>query len=656
MSDMADDFEQEKIRRLQRAMYSRSLSKRLRRRARRALKPVPHEVSSDWTTKEDNLSGTNVAPRGITAARSVLWWVLGAAIAFFIVSAGVFVYFFTVGSGGSVAAPGNIDISVRGPLSVVGGEPVELQVTVINRNQAPLELADLVIEYPEGTRSPSDFLTDLPRQRISLGSIEPGGRRQGTVSAIFIGAEGVREEVHVELEYRVADSNAIFVSETDYQISFTAAPVSVSIESNEEVVSGQRVVVTTTITPNSDNVLKDVLVEAEFPFGFTLDSADPDPSYDDKMIWELGDVQPGREYEIKIRGTIEGQSGDERVFRFNVGTRRDPDSDNIDVLLAEGLHHTNIARPFIGLGIALNKQSGEDPASALPGETVNVAISWVNNLTTAVENAVLVASLDGFNIDGRTVRTTDGFYRSTDNTVLWDKSTTRGELANLAPGQRGTVNFSFEVPGEQELLDVRDADLTITVHAAGKRVSQVGVPETLQATAKRAVKLESNVRFVVQGFYYANPFGSVGPLPPKVNEETTYAVVFTVANTSNRIEDAVLTGTLPPYVRWIGVYSPAGEILDFIASDGGVKWDIGDIVAGAGVGSAPPRQVAFAVGFTASASQIGQEPPLVRNLKLTGYDTFVEKNITRDHLDITTNLLDDPGFSTTESQVAPLEN
>ena len=652
---MPEDFEQEKIRRLQRAMYSRSLSQRLRRRARRALKPITHQVSSDWTAPEEHVAGTAVAPRGIRTAKSLLWWVLGIAIAFFLVSAGVFVYYFTIGSGGTVAAPDNIDITIRGPLSVIGGEPAELQVTVVNRNQAPLELADLIIEYPEGTRSPSDFLTDLPRQRISLGTIEPGGRRQGTVSAIFIGAEGVRENVHVELEYRIADSSAIFVSETDYNITFASSPVSVSIRSNEETVSGQAVVMTATISSNVDTILKDVLVEADFPFGFTLETANPKPSYEDKMLWEIGDLQPGRSYEIAIRGRIEGQSGDERVFRFNVGTRKTLSTDKIDVLLAEGLHHTSIARPFIGLDIALNKQSGEDPTSALPGETVNVAISWVNNLSTTINNAVIVASLNGFTIDGRGVRTTDGFYRSTDNTVLWDKATTKGELETLAPGERGTVSFSFEVPPEADLLNERNAKLTITVHAAGKRAAQVGVPETLQATARREVKLESNLQFAVQGFYYQNPFGSVGPLPPKVNQETTYAIVFTVANTSNRIEDAVLTATLPPYVRWLGVYSPAGERLDFIASDGGVRWDIGNIAPGAGVGSAPPRQVAFSIGFTPSASQIGQEPPLIRDLQLTGFDTFIEKTLVRNHLDVTTNLLDDPGFSTTESQVAPLE-
>jgi len=646
-----DDFEHEKVRRVRRAMYSRSLSRRLHRRPRRVLQSIRHNLSEDWQEKEEGASGKKVAPWGIMLTRNLMKWVLGIAIGFFAVSVGIFIYFFTFGSGGLVAAPGNIDITVNGPLSVVGGEPVELQITVLNRNKTELKLADLIIEYPEGTRSPSDFVTDLSRQRISLGSIESGGRRQGTVSAVFVGRENTRDKVHVELEYRVADSSAIFVSETDFDFSFTASPISVSIDANSETVSGQRVTIIAHISSNVDAILRDVLVEAQYPFGFTPESVEPDPIEEGKMLWELGDLAPDDRRTIRISGTLEGQQGDDRAFRFLAGTRLKRDAESIDVVLTEVLHRMAVARPFIGLDIGLNKQSGSDPNSVLPGETVSASISWVNNLSSAITNAVIVASLSGLSIDGRTVRTTDGFYRSTDSTILWDSSTTKGALENLSPGERGTVGFSFEVPAESELLNERNSTFTITVHAAGRRTAQSGVPETLQATAKRDIKLASNVQFIVQGFYHSNPFGSVGPLPPKVNEETTYALVFTVANTSNRLENVKLKGRLPTYVRWIGVHSPAGEDLEFNSSDGTVEWNIGTIGAGVGVSGVPPRQVAFAVGVTPSASQIGQEPPMIQDLVLTGVDTFIDRAFTRDHIDVTTNLLDDVGFSTEEAQV-----
>lgn len=646
---MEDEENKEKIHRLRQAMYSRSISKKLKPKPRRSLEPLDHDLPEDWQEPEAGVDDTEVAPWGINIARRVMKWLLAASVVFFIVAAGVFVYYFTIGPGGEVAAPGNVDITVRGPLSVAGGEPAELQVVVTNRNQAPLELADLIITYPPGTRSPSDLVSDLPRQRISLGTIEPGGTRQGTVSAVFVGTEGEQKNVHVELEYRVADSNAIFASETDYQLSFTSSPVAVSIDANREVASGQQFALNATISSNSDTVVRDVVVEADYPFGFTPESAAPEPVRDG--VWEIGDLNPGDEEEIEVRGRMEGQESEERTFRFTAGTRSDQSVEHIEVPLTEGTHRVAVARPFIGLDVEVNKETGQETAAVEPGETVNVRISWTNNLSSPIANAVLVADLEGIDVRGETVQVNNGFYRSSDRTVLWDRSTTGGDFTRLAPGESGSVTFTFQVPEEESLLTTRDGELAVTVHASGDRVGQADVPETLQSTASQVVRLVSNLQIVAQGFYYSNPFDSTGPLPPQVNEETTYAVVFTVANTSNTVEEGKLTAHLPSYVRWLGTYSPSSEDLRFNGSDGTVEWDIGSIEPGVGVEGSEPRQVVFEVGVTPSATQIGQTPDIVDDISFTGIDTFAEVPIDKEHPAVTTNLLDDPGFSSTEAEV-----
>ena len=52
--------------------------------------------------------------------------------------------------------------------------------------------------------------------------------------------------------------------------------------------------------------------------------------------------------------------------------------------------------------------------------------------------------------------------------------------------------------------------------------------------------------------------------------ETTYGIVFTLTNTTNKIENAKLTAVLPSYVRWVGVFSPASENLSFNQNDSSV--------------------------------------------------------------------------------------
>src|SRR3989344_3733112 len=391
------DHDQEKIERLRRAMYSRELSGKLKNKPRHSLEPKRPIVGEDWRRPEPELSSIIVAPRTIGFVRASLRWTLGAAAVFFIGSLVFFGYYFTFGAGASPASAANIDISISGPTQIAGGEPTQLQIIITNRNRVSLQLADLVIAYPSGTRSPVDLSTDLSSQRISLGTIEPGGRRQGTVSAVFAGGGSSTANVKVELEYRLEGSSAIFVASSEYAATFSTSALSVSIDGNVETVSGQPVEFTVTISSNAPAPVRDVLLHADFPFGFTFATATPAP--DRAGIWELGDIAPGTKRQVVIRGTLTGENGDERVFRFTTGTRKTPQEGQISALLAESPFTMRIAESFLGLSIAVGGRM-DSQAIAAPGENVNVSIQWRNNLPTAVNDGGIVARLSGIQIYG----------------------------------------------------------------------------------------------------------------------------------------------------------------------------------------------------------------------------------------------------------------
>lgn len=637
-----EDHEKEKIERLRRAMYSRSLSPNIKDKPRRELEREAPQVGEEWLHHEEGIGGSHVAPRMIGFTRVVMKGLMWAAVAFFLGAIGFFAYYFFLGAGATPTSPGNIDISVSGPLQIQSGEPTELQIAVVNRNRVALELADLVIKYPNGTRSPTDLATNLNDQRISLGTIEPGGRRQGTVSAVFAGVEGDRAAIKVDLEYRLQNASAIFAATTNYSVIFASSPISLSIEANSETISEQPVEFKITVASNADAAVKDVLLTATFPFGFTLTVADPEMKKGN--LWTLGDITPGQKKVITIRGTVAGESGDERVFRFTVGTRKVATDTGISATLADYAHHITVSNPFLGLAILFKQDSGQGGAVVGPGETVNASITYENHLATPITDAVVVAQLSGIDIEGETVRSSDGFYRSADRVMYWDKSTAP-ELSNLAAGAKGSLNFSFQMPAGEVLTDIRDPTMTITVKAAGKRIGQSNVPETLQATAIATVRLASDLQLIAQGLYYSNPFGSTGPMPPKANSETTYAIVFSLTNTTNEIQNAIVKAVLPSYVRWTGVYSPSAEDITFNQSDGTVTWKVGTIGANVGVAGSLPKQAAIAIGFTPSTSQIGSQPPLVQSISLNGKDSATDLSVSRTSQDVTTNIIGDQGFS-----------
>jgi len=297
-----------------------------------------------------------------------------------------------------------------------------------------------------------------------------------------------------------------------------------------------------------------------------------------------------------------------------------------------------------------------------PGEPVNVVISYENNLTSEVTDAIIVARLAGFELDGTTVRSNDGFYRSSDGVVLWDRSTSRDKLALIRPGDKGTVSFSFVVPSGEKLKT--NARLDISVNAAGKRLGETGVPQSLQAVTTQRITVASDFQLAAQGLYNANPFGVAGPMPPKSGQETRYAVVFTVTNTTNAVRGAKVTANMPAYVRWTGVFSPSSEKMYFKGSSQNVPadspcrgftedicWAIGEVAPRVGIGGVEPRQAAVSIGFTPSTAQVGQTPVLLEDITLTGTDIVTGGAIRQTEKNITTNILGDPGFAPADAIV-----
>ena len=126
-----------------------------------------------------------------------------------------------------------------------------------------------------------------------------------------------------------------------------------------------------------------------------------------------------------------------------------------------------------------------------------------------------------------------------------------GSAASLAPGARGTVGFSFQVPKSDELGGILSPQLNISINAAGKRISETGVPENLQSSANQKISLASDIVLTAQGLYYANPFGSYNNASKSRHGNDLRHGVYGHKYDEQDIR-AKVTAHLPPYVRWVG--------------------------------------------------------------------------------------------------------
>jgi len=563
--------------------------------------------------------------------------ILIGAIVFFVLALGVAGFMF-FGSSSRISS-GNIDIQVGAPTSIAGGEELSMEIIIKNRNATSLEGVNLQIEYPEGSRVAGNVTEELLRQRESVGSIPAGGEVRKTVKGVLFGEKDSIKEINIILEYRLTGSSALFFKEKKYEVAIKSSPVIMTVSYPNEVTSGQEVEFVFSISSNTTETLRNVLVRAEYPFGFSFTSSDPQPAEGD-YVWRIGDLSPSDRRTIKVRGTLQGQNEEERTFRFGIGLEGQVPN-IIAPEFATLSESIIIKKPFLDLAISLAGNSTQEYVSRL-GERVQVNVVWTNNLTAPVLNAKLEARISGQAFDRSSVSILGtGFYRSSDNTIIW-QSPASPEFGRIEPGQKGVSSFSFtSLPSLPSSLF--NQEINVEFFMTGEQVLEGGRPQTISSSAVRKVKLGSNLSLAGRIVRSIGPFENSGPIPPRADTPTTYTVVWSASNSLNDVQNARVEAVLPSYVSWVELTSPSSERITFNPTTRQVVWAIGDIKAGTGIGTAP-REVSFQISLTPSLNQVGTSPTLVQEMRITGTDTFTNRNLDSTRPAMTTRINTDPSF------------
>jgi hypothetical protein len=169
------------------------------------------------------------------------------AIIFFVATLGFGSYMYF--SGGVSVTSDKIDIIVLGNAFTKGGEELPLQIEIVNRNNAKLELANLIIEYPRGANDDAGDMVRIPRDAI--GTINAGESITRNVKVSLFGEEKSIRPVRIRLEYHPEGSNAIFTKETEYGVTISSAPLSLLVESPDTVTPEQSMIFTVTAKLNT---------------------------------------------------------------------------------------------------------------------------------------------------------------------------------------------------------------------------------------------------------------------------------------------------------------------------------------------------------------------------------------------------------------------
>ncbi len=544
------------------------------------------------------------------------------SIIFLVLTMGYAAYvFFAVGN---TVSNDNIDINILGNTFTAGGEDLSLIVGITNRNSAPLDLVDLIVEYPKG--GDTEVGSGVERMRSSIGTIPAGATHNETLKLVLFGEQGSLRDIKVSIEYRVAGSNAIFVKEKPYEVSISSTPINLTMDAPSVISPNQDLVLNVKSTLNATKPVSDILLKVDYPVGFSFSKAIPSPSIGNN-IWSMGDLAPGVEHNISIFGKmVDVVDGEEKIFHVSTGSESQADKSMIGVVFNALNYPITIKKPFIEANLIINgisqREYTTDSATPIQGE-----IDWRNNLDTKINDLEIRAKISGNAYNKKTVGAEQGVYDSLQNAIVWNKFS-QNELGEINPGDSGVVKFSISPIPLLSAIDglLRNPSIVIDVSISGRQLLDGYAPNELSNSDSKTIKIISDVGLGAKALFSSGPITNSGPIPPKVEKETTYTVVWSVSNTSNDISNAVVRATLPAWVRFVGPFSPSSENLIYNPSTREVVWSPGKISRGTGV-TKDSRSVSFQVGLTPLFSQIGSAPAIINDSALTGHDDFANVDV-----------------------------
>lgn len=575
---------------------------------------------------------------GETSARrhTLMKRFLGISVLFFIVASGAAWYVWS--RGGNIISGDNITIDVSSPVAVGGGDPFEMSFAVSNGNNISLDDASLFIEFPSGFYAPADH-TELPRFTKKIGTILAGQTITERIPVVAYGEENSQKQVTAVLEYRTAGSNATLKKTSVYAVKISSSPVAVSINVLREASTGQEVEMLITLRSNDQDATDGVVVEAAYPPDFIFKSADPSPARGDS-VWIIASLAGREERVIKVVGVMEGKEGEEKTTKVTVGTEDPQEKLKIGVVYNSVTESTTITRSLFGIDVSFDgDRSAEHPVPF--GDGIRADILWRNNSSVKITDAVIEVKLKGETLNRYSVYASNGgFYRSLDDTIVWEK-TNNPALGVMDPGTQGGMSFSFSptVTPVGSVKMIKNPQIVLEIAARARRPAAADESGEIVTFVSRKIKIETDIRLVSRGLYFTGPFENYGALPPRAEQETSYTIVWTVRNGSNNVSNATVKTVLPLYVKWLGNVSPQGEDVGYDANNATIVWNAGRIPAGG------TREAAFQVSFTPSISQRSQSPALTGDSILSATDDFTKTTVGDRRSAVTTNITSDPQFS-----------
>jgi uncharacterized repeat protein (TIGR01451 family) len=431
-----------------------------------------------------------------------------------------------------------IKIQILGPEKAKAGEWVTYKVIVKNIGNINLVNPEIFFEWPKDSIPEKTKTENIKLGEFLLKKEEKIIELKGKL----FGKEGEKKEVKTFLTFSRKDRKGVFISDIyTFSTILNEIPIDLSLNVPKKI----------PIFPDKDSSfsfslkyisfldapIKNLKVKIVPPLNFSLQESLP--PQDENKEWKIEELNNGQGGEIELIGFFPQRStaiGEELEFKAQLFVLIGEN----EIFLKEISAKSNAFEPIISFSQKIN---GKENYIANPGEKLHYRISFKNLKNEPLTKLKITVTLLGPFFDLQTIDAPLGEFTPGDNSISWTDEKVKS-LRYLLPGEEGEIQFWVKVKS-----DYKPKNLTETNAVLKNRISFADFE------IEYRTKLQTKV-IVYQEGYYNDKYGffkNSGPHPPKVNETTSYTIVWKYENYYNLIENAKIVAIFPPETKVVGL-------------------------------------------------------------------------------------------------------
>src|SRR3989344_2548257 len=272
-----------------------------------------------------------------------------------------------------------VDFNISGDPQAASGQRVTYQISYWNNTNQILQNAGLTVRYPQEAVT----LGGKVVQNIDLGNIGIGGGGKVEVSLAFVGPDKSIQKLQAVLNYKPQNTSSTFENEAIKEVAINGSALAVDFKTPETVLHGVRSVYVIHYKNNTEEIFKNVSIEASYPQNFNFVSSDQMPAKSNN-VWNLGDLNPSEAGNITVLGIL--RNTESANFELAIGVRENDKFFKFSRSSAQ----INLTAPLLQVDISVNNQPN---ITVNPEDFLQFKISYKNNASIAISDVILKAKL-----------------------------------------------------------------------------------------------------------------------------------------------------------------------------------------------------------------------------------------------------------------------